>query len=46
MFDVEMIRSCILDTFRKRLWGAWQVLKGKAGIVFFEIKAKDIYKED
>lgn len=46
VFDTGIIKSCTMDTFRKRLWGAWQVLNGKAGIVFIEVKHEDFYFKD
>ena len=44
MFDESMIQSAILDTFWKKLWGCWMVLSRKAGIVFFQIPRKELYK--
>ena len=43
MFDESMIKSVMLDTLRKRLWGCWMVLSGRAGIIFFGIPKKKIY---
>lgn len=41
VFDPVAIKSCVMDSWYKKVWGAWQVLCGRAGIVFVEIKAKD-----
>jgi hypothetical protein len=45
LFDEVIIQQCILNTFYKRLWGAWKVLRGKAGIILLEINPKDFYKK-
>lgn len=43
-FNEDIIKQCILDSFLKRLWGAWKVLTGQAGILLLVIKKKDFYK--
>jgi hypothetical protein len=39
------IKQFVLTTMRQRIWGAWQVLTGKAGIIFIAIKHKDFYHD-
>ena len=46
IFDEEIIRSCVMDTFLKRIWGAWQVLIGRAGILLLIIKKTDFFRKD
>lgn len=41
------ITSCVyLSTWNKRIWGAWKVLTGEAGIVIARIDPKNLYKKD
>lgn len=42
-FEEESITQCLLVTRRQRLWAAWKVLKGEAGIILLKIKPKDFY---
>ena len=39
------IKQFVLTTMSQRIWGAWQVLAGKAGIIFIAIKHKDFYHD-
>lgn len=45
MFDTDIVQNVVMDSFKKRIWGAWQVLTGKAGIVIISISPKKFYKE-
>ena len=44
-FEDHIVRNCILKTWKDKLWGAWQVLTGNAGIILYRIKKKDFYNE-
>jgi hypothetical protein len=33
VFGKSMIENCILNSWQKRIWGAWKVLCGDAGII-------------
>lgn len=45
IFDDAWIKNAVLNTFPKRVWGAWMVLIGKAGFIFYEIPKNNIYKK-
>jgi len=45
LFTAEMIKTCTLETLKQKLWGAWMVLSGKAGIIIIPLQAKDVYRE-
>lgn len=41
------ITNCVyLSSWNKRIWGAWKVLTGEAGIVITRINPRDIFKKD
>jgi len=44
-FDEAIIHQYMLTSFKKRLWGAWEVLTGRAGIILVKINYKDFYKK-
>ena len=44
LFNEDIIRQCTLDSFSKRLWGAWKVLIGQAGVLLLCIKKEKIYR--
>ena len=44
VFGEALTKQCILITFWQRIWGAWQVLIGEAGIIFLRVKHKDFYE--
>jgi len=39
-----MIKMVYIDTFMKRIWGAWNVLIGKVPVLPTEIDWKQFYK--
>ena len=41
-----IIKNCILDTFPKRIWGAWQVLIGNAGILIVRVNPRKVYLKE
>jgi hypothetical protein len=41
-----MIKDVNLVTWKEKIWGAWKVLTGDAGIVLVRIKPKDFLKEE
>ena len=43
-FEDHIVKTCILKTLKDKLWGSWQVLKGNAGIIIYQIKKEDFYK--
>jgi hypothetical protein len=43
-FEDHIVKNCILKTWKDKFWGAWQVLKGNAGIIIYRIKKEDFYK--
>ena len=45
-FDEELIKQCILNTFLKRIWGAWKVLNGEAGIIVISVHIKKFHKKN
>lgn len=45
-FEEDIIKACVLGSVRKRLWAAWKVLKGDAGIVLLKINPRDFYKSN
>lgn len=44
VFEDELIKQCVLITLKDRLWGAWQVLMGRAGIILLSIDPKKFYE--
>lgn len=46
LFEGSIIKQCMLLTIRQRIWGAWQVLSGKAGIILIKIKYSDFYNKE
>lgn len=46
VFGESVIKNCILNTWPKRIWGAWKVLNGEAGILIIRVNPKDMYKGD
>lgn len=45
-FGTAMIKDCALVTWQDKIWGAWKVLTGEAGIVLVRIKPKDMFPKD
>ena len=45
IFGEEVVKNCVLRTFKQRLWGAWKVLMGEAGIVFIHLDRKKFLKK-
>ena len=41
VFDELILKTCILNTFWKRLWGAWKILCGEAGILLIKINPQN-----
>ncbi len=39
------IKNATLRTFRQRIWGAWKVLTGEAGIILVRIDPKEVINE-
>jgi len=44
IFGEFITKNIILDTWPKKIWGAWKVLTGEAGIILVRINLKDIIK--
>ncbi len=40
VFDENIIKNCVLRTLKQRIWGAWQVLIGEAGIIIVRVNPK------
>lgn len=45
VFGKSMVENCILNSWKKRLWGAWKVLCGDAGIILVRLKHEDCYEQ-
>jgi hypothetical protein len=45
IFGQSFVKNCMLKTFPQRIWGAWKVLTGEAGIILVRVSPKDVYKE-
>ena len=45
IFDGDIIKQCLLETFWQKLWGAWQVLIGRAGIIILKIDKNKFYTQ-
>jgi hypothetical protein len=42
IYGQEIIRQVVLRTLKDRLWGAWKVLCGDAGIILVRIDPKEV----
>ena len=45
MFGQSIIKDATLRTFRQRIWGAWKVITGEAGIIMVRVPPDKVYKE-
>lgn len=44
LFGESIIKKCVMIKFHQRLWGAWKVITGEAGIVLIRVCPKKKYK--
>lgn len=45
VFGHNVIQNFVLGSFRKRLWGAWKVLTGEAGIILVRVDPEDFNQD-
>ncbi len=45
VFGQSIIEDATLRTFRQRIWGAWKVITGEAGIILVRIDPKEVINE-
>jgi hypothetical protein len=44
VFGQSIIRQATLKTFKDKIWGAWKVLTGEAGIILVRVSPEKLIK--
>lgn len=44
LFGQHVVENIVLRTWKKRLWAAWKVLNGEAGIILLRVDPRKVYE--
>jgi hypothetical protein len=44
VFGEAIVQQCVLNNIWKRIWGAWKVLTGEAGIILVRVSPEKLIK--